>query len=131
VSLDVVRRALELWNAQEEPTEEALSQFARPDMVVDLSANVLNPGVHRGYDGFRRFVEEVGEAWAEFRVEPQEFLEAGDQVVVLARARATGRGSGLQVDSDVAIVFTVRDGRLASLRVEPDREAARRSVGLD
>jgi ketosteroid isomerase-like protein len=98
--------------------------------VIDLSANVLNPGVHEGFEGYRRFVDEVGEAWAEFRMEPEEFFEAGEDVVVFVRARGTGHGSGLQVDADVAVVCRLRDGKLAWLHVEPDREAALRSVGL-
>ena len=130
MSLEVVRRALEYWNSGLEPTDETLARFAHPDFVIDLSANVLNPAVHEGCDGFRRFVQEVGEAWAEFRLDPEEFHEVGDQVVVLVRARGTGRGSGLQVDSEAAAVCQVRDGKLASFRIEPDREAALRSVGL-
>jgi ketosteroid isomerase-like protein len=130
VSADVVREAFELWNARSEPTDERLSRFAHPDLVIDLTANVLNPGVHEGFEGFRRFVDEVGEAWAEFRMEPEEFFEAGEDVVVFVRARGTGRGSGLQVDADVAVVCRLRDGKLAWLHVEPDREAALRSVGL-
>jgi ketosteroid isomerase-like protein len=131
VSAEVVRQAFDLWNAGAEPTDEELSRFAHPELVVDLSSNVLNPAIHEGFDGFRRFVGEVGEAWAEFRMEPEEFFEAGDCVVAFVRARGTGRGSGLQVDAEVAVVCRVRDGKLTWLHVEPDREAALRSVGLD
>ena len=41
-----------------------------------------------------------------------------------------GAGAALQVDSEAAAVCQVRDGKLASFRIEPDREAALRSVGL-
>jgi hypothetical protein len=48
--------------------------------------------------------------------------------VVLVRAVGTGRGSGVQIDAPVAMVAEVRDGLIASMRVEPDREAALRLI---
>ena len=129
MNADVVRLALAQWNAAPELTEQAFSEFAHPDMVLDLTSNVLNPATYEGFDGFRSFVDQVGEAWAEFRMEPEEIFEQGNVVVVLVRAVGTGRGSGVQIDSPVAMVGEVRDGRIATLRVEPDREAALRLVG--
>jgi ketosteroid isomerase-like protein len=128
VSADVVRNALAQWNAQAEVTEQGFLEFAHPDMVLDLTSNVLNPATYEGFDGFRSFVEQVGEAWAEFRMEPEEFFEQGNVVVVLVRAVGTGRGSGVQIDAPVAMVAEVRDGLIASMRVEPDREAALRLI---
>ena len=129
MNADVVRLALAQWNSAPELTEQAFSEFAHPDMVLDLSRNVLNPATYEGFDGFVRFAEQVGEAWAEFRMEPEEVIERGDVVVVLVRAVGKGRGSGVEVDDAVAMVAEVRDGRISTLRVEPDREAALRLVG--
>jgi ketosteroid isomerase-like protein len=128
VNADVVRNVLAQWNAHSELTEEAFSEFAHPDMVLDLTSNVLNPATYEGFDGFRSFVEQVGEAWAEFRMEPEEFFEQGNVVVVLVRAVGTGRGSGVEIDAPVAMVAEVRDGKIATLHVEPDREAALRLI---
>ena len=129
MNADVVRHALAQWNAAPEVTEQAFSEFAHHDMVLDLTSNVLNPATYQGFDGFVCFAEQVGEAWAEFRMEPEEVFERGDVVVVLVRAVGKGRGSGVQVDDAVAMVAEVRDGRISMLRVEPDREAALRLVG--
>ena len=129
MNADVVRLALAVWNAAPELTEQAFLEFAHPDMALDLTSNVLNPATYEGFDGFVRFAEQVGEAWAEFRMEPEEVFERGDVVVVLVRAVGTGRGSGVQIDSPVAMVAEVRDGRISTMRVEPDREAALRLVG--
>jgi len=129
VNADVVRIALAEWNAGRELTEEAFAEFARPDMVLDLTANVLNPGTFEGFEGFRRFADQVGEAWAEFRMEPEEVFERGDVVVALVRAVGTGQGSGVQIEAPVSVVCEMRGGRISSLRVEPDRKAALRAVG--
>jgi ketosteroid isomerase-like protein len=129
VNSDVVIRALEVWNSRPEITEEAFAEFAHPEMVVDLSGNVLNPAVYEGFEGFKTFAESVGEAWAEFRMEPEETFEQGELVVALVRAVGKGRESGVEITADVAMVFEVRDGLVASMRVEPDREAALKLVG--
>ncbi len=129
MNADVVRLALAQWNAAPEVTEQAFSEFAHDDMVLDLTSNVLNPATYQGFDGFVRFAEQVGEAWAEFLMEPEEFFERGDVVVVLVRAVGKGRGSGVEVDDAVAMVAEVRDGRIALMKVEPDREAALRLIG--
>ena len=129
MSGDVVRNALEQWNAQGELTEEAFAEFARPDMVIDITANVFNPGTFEGFEGFMRFVDQVGEAWAEFRMEPEEVFDSGDLVVAFVRAVGTGHGSGVEIEAPISIVCEMRGDRIASIRVEPDREAALRVIG--
>ena len=79
---------------------------------------------YRGHDGIRRFYGEVSEVWEEFRWEPQRFVDAGDRVVVLLHSHGRGRGSGLEMSRDVAMVWTVRDGRAASVRFYADQAAA-------
>jgi uncharacterized protein len=124
VNADVVRRVLQLWNDRAPASRETFAEFAQPDMVLDLSSNVLNPGTHTGYEGFVAFRESVGEAWAEFRMEPEELIEQDDLVVVLVRARARGRGSGVELDRPAAMVCEMRDGLIARMKIEPDRDAA-------
>jgi len=129
VNGDVVRNALEAWNARPELTEEAFAEFARPDMVIDITSNVFNPGTFEGYEGFLRFMDQVDEAWAVFRLEPEEVFEEGDIVVALVRAVATGHGSGVEIEAASSVVCEMREGRIASIRIEPDREAALRVIG--
>jgi len=129
VNADVVRSALAQWNARPALTEEAFAEFAQPDMVLDLTSNVFNPGTFEGFEGFLRFADQVGEAWAEFRMEPEDVFERGDVVVALVRAVGTGQGSGVQIDAPTSVVCEMRDGLIASIRVEPDREAALRLIG--
>jgi hypothetical protein len=49
--------------------------------------------------------------------------------VALVRAVATGHGSGVEIDAPSAVVCEMREARIASIRVEPDREAALRVIG--
>jgi ketosteroid isomerase-like protein len=76
------------------------------------------------------FEEEDLEAWEERRLEPEEFIDAGDDVVVLLHEYRRGRGSGVELESDTAVVFAVRDGRVIRIQGYMDRDAALEAAGL-
>jgi ketosteroid isomerase-like protein len=73
-------------------------------------------GVHRGRDEVAKFLQTFGQA-AEFEVfEPREYLAKGDKVVVLGHERQRIKASGRVVETDWAMVFVVRDGRIMRFR---------------
>jgi uncharacterized protein len=86
--------------------------------------------VYRGRDGVRRFFADIDTAWADFRVEPQEFRDLGSEVLVLGRAYARGRGSGIVLDEAAAWVAGMRDGEVIQFRSFTTREEALEAVGL-
>ena len=100
------------------------------DVVVDASRRVLDPFVAEGHEGFKRFVAVLDEAWAHQRLEPEEFIEAGDDVVVPVRLVSTGRGSGVVVNARAAWVVTFRRDKIARLCVYQTRAEALEAVGL-
>jgi ketosteroid isomerase-like protein len=66
--------------------------------------------------------------WEHWYVEAEEYVEVGDNVVVLARYRGRGRGSGAEVDQEGAHVFKLRDGKVVRLEIFASREKAMESV---
>jgi uncharacterized protein len=100
------------------------------DFELDMSARVLNPETYRGHEGIRRFYREVCEVWEEFRWEPVRLVEAADKVVVLLHSHGRGRGSGLEMARDVAMVWTMREDRAVSVRFYIDRAEALEAAGL-
>lgn len=100
------------------------------DFELDMTARVLNPATYRGHEGIRRFHSEVSEVWEEFRWDPQRFLEAADTVVVLLHSHGRGKGSGLEMARDVAMVWTLRQGRALSVRFYTDQAEALEAAGV-
>ena len=90
-----------------------IDELAEPDAVIDVSRNVFNPGVHQGVDGLRRFVAQIDEMWTEFDVTPEEFIDAGDTVIVGHRMKGTGRESGVQVELRSYVVIEFHDGKIS------------------
>jgi len=81
-------------------------------------------GAHRGRDSFERFLRGWLESFEGFRVEPEQVLERGDQLVAVVRQSGTGRASGLQVETRLAHVWTVANGKAVRWEAVPDAEAA-------
>jgi hypothetical protein len=86
-------------------------------------------GIHRGRDEVAKFFQSFGQA-AEFEVfEPREYLAKGDKVVVLGHERQRIKASGQVVETDWAMVFTLRDGRITRFRNFMDSRDATSSGG--
>jgi ketosteroid isomerase-like protein len=109
---------------------DALVAICDAAFRLDMSDRVLNPAVYEGHDGIRRFYGEVRDVWANYTWEPEQLIESGEQVVALLRSSGTGRGSGVEIQRQTAMVWTVHDRRATSLRFFRDRAEALEAVGL-
>ena len=85
--------------------------------------------------------EDMGKAWAallsaweDLKADAEEFRELDDgRVLVLLRNSGRGKGSGIELDeisNRNANVFTIRDGKVTSLRLYWDRDRALADLGL-
>jgi ketosteroid isomerase-like protein len=86
-------------------------------------------GTYSGIAAFRAAVSEYREALEDLRLEAEQFIDAGDQVLVLSNLWARGN-SGVEVETRQAGIFTVREGKIASWQVVLDPDEALRAVGL-
>jgi ketosteroid isomerase-like protein len=77
-------------------------------------------------EGFRELLIE----FPDWQVEPQEFIDGGDAVVVRNIGTATGRSSGAPVRQPFTQVWSFRDGRPVQVREYVDHAKALAAVGL-
>jgi ketosteroid isomerase-like protein len=109
----------------------AFYRLADPDVVVDWSrSGGLEAGIYRGERASRRFWSTFFEAFERVVVEPLEFIEHGESVVIPHHLRAWGR-DGVEVDAHSATVATFRDGRLIELRLYRQTAEAVEALGLE
>ena len=87
--------------------------------------------VLRGREGMAGLLTMLRESWTVFRFEPEQFIDAGDRVVVFIRVLAEGGASGVATERETAHIWVVRDGRLASIQIYRDRSQALEAVGLE
>jgi uncharacterized protein len=70
----------------------------------------------RGPDDVRRFWAELDESMDELRLDPQEFVDAGDRVATRLRHFGRGKLSGIEIDEELYHqVTTFRDGRMVRI----------------
>jgi ketosteroid isomerase-like protein len=131
-NVELVRAGFEAFNRPDLGVFDldALYRLADPDLVVDWSrSNGLEAGIYRGEAATRRFWNTFFEAFERVVVEPLEFIEHGESVVVPHHLHAWGR-QGLEVDAHSTVVFAVRDGRITEMRLYRQKAEALKAVGL-
>jgi ketosteroid isomerase-like protein len=81
--------------------------------LIDSEVEYVNPpdavekGTRRGREAFRG----IRDAYDEVRIEPIRYVDAGDDVVVIARMTGRGRGSGIDIDWRQGYIWTIRNGK--------------------
>jgi ketosteroid isomerase-like protein len=80
-------------------------------------------GTFRGRDEVGRFFTLLGQAVEHEQFEPRDFVAGGEGVVALGSERGRARSTGRRYETEWAMVFVLREGRIASLRVYEDTAA--------
>ena len=129
-NVEIVQRIYAGWAARDPQTVTLLD----PLIEVHPDPRSAWPGiepVYHGHEGIGRYLSSIYEAFAEYRAEPEDVLDAGERVVVLAVERARGKQSGTPVQiRHTAHVWTMHDGLAIRLNVNWDREDALKAAGL-
>jgi ketosteroid isomerase-like protein len=114
-SADTVRRSYEAF-----ARNDLEGVMADMDEAIEWhqAQGLPHGGFYRGLDEVRRNVFEPlhDQWWAEFSAEPDEFVDAGDTVVVLGRYRAVAKRTGRRLDVPYIHVWTLRDGKAVRFR---------------
>jgi ketosteroid isomerase-like protein len=110
---------------------EALSPSFHEDVEIIAPTFVAGRGVRfAGLDGLRAGWLDWLEPWESYRVEIEDLIDAGDEVVVLPRDYGRRAGTAAEVSVMGAAVWTVRDGKIARVAFYLNRSEALEAVGL-
>jgi ketosteroid isomerase-like protein len=107
-----------------------LGQVFSPEVELRWSATGPEARVYRGLDGVAQAFREWVEPFSEYHVEPLDYIEAGDYVVVPNRQRGVGKTSGVPVELEVTNVYEFRGGQIARMDEYDTVEEALEAVGL-
>jgi uncharacterized protein len=119
-NVEIVRAIYDAWTAN----------LSAKDLIAD-DLEYVNPpyAVESGTRRGRRALARVRDVYPDFRVEPERFIDAGDDVVVIGTARGTS-ASGVEAQWRQGYVWTLRDGKAIRLRWFNDPSEALEAVGL-
>ena len=83
----------------------------------------------RGPEEVKRFWEGLDETMDELRLDPQEFVDAGDRVAVRLRYYGRGKESGAELETEMYHqVTTFRDGQMVRIEYFTDWPEAREAA---
>ena len=125
-NVEIVKANIDAYNRED---WDAFFKDMAPGFEMDFSRAI---GPYRGVfglDQFRRFVGDFRETWESARLEPHEFIEAGDLVVVPMTQHLKGR-DGIEVVVRGTNVFTIRDGAIERATIYQARQDALEDLGL-
>ena len=121
--VELLRRIYAEWGRGDWRTR---FDFYHPEMEWGWSEEFPGlAGVYADRSDPNRRVRAWLSEWEHWRAEAEEYLEFGDDVVVvLARYSGRGRGSGAEIVQQGAHVFEFRDGQVIRLEIFASREKA-------
>ena len=91
--------------------------------VIGTGSHVPFSGERTGKAAVAEFFKQVAETEDFEQFEPREFVAQGDMVVAIGHYRAKTKATGRTFDSPFAMVFTLRNGKIAAFREFTDSAA--------
>src|SRR5262245_53861096 len=126
-NVEVVRGIFDAWNRGD---FEAAWGLCDPQLAIDRSRSRVDSRIYRGTEEVEQFWSDWRNTWASARWEIDEYIQAGDEVVVLGRFYGRGAESGAAVEANVTQVMTVRNGKLIRGVLFQSRSEALQAAGL-
>jgi hypothetical protein len=101
-------------------------------LADDVTTHRIEPdnAIYHGKEGFLDAVAEWAEDFEDWTVIPEEFLDAGGEVLVRIHQPMRGRGSGVPVEGDSWFLFAVGEGKIQRLTIHAREAEALEAAGL-
>jgi ketosteroid isomerase-like protein len=126
-NVELIRAIYDRFQAGDQDDALALLD---PAIEVHDRPEIPDPQVYHGHEGVLASLQTSQDTFDGLTLTPEEYVDAGDQVVVVFRFQGVGRGSGIEVDEQLAHRWTIRDGKAVRMDVYASREEALRVAGL-
>jgi uncharacterized protein len=109
-NVDVVQGA---WDAFGRGDIDAVLEAISPSAQTRVPQSLPWGGTYAGPDGFRDFLDKLGESFEQFSATPEKVLGADDNhVIVLAKTRGRTR-AGATIEGSAIWIYQLREGKIA------------------
>jgi ketosteroid isomerase-like protein len=138
-NVDVLRAFLATWSRGQWTLEawqrgEVMDMsFVDPDVIYEDSVLPDHIGdAYRGHEGVLRAVEGWFEPSEWVTVgEFERIIDAGDRLVSIHKARTKARHTGIEIDTPLVYVWTLRNGKVVQIRAFVGVDEALEAAGLE
>jgi ketosteroid isomerase-like protein len=127
-NVEIVRRLIEAWDRGD---YSAALDSIDPEIEVNVTFQTADlDGTYRGHAGL---AELMGAFWAEFegqRIEIEEAIPAGSDVVLGVRFYGRGKRSGVEIDAPAWHAWRLREGKAVRWGLFRRKQDALEAAGL-
>jgi ketosteroid isomerase-like protein len=125
-NVELIRRGFAAFD------EGDVTELLKP-LSEDLVTHRFDPdaATYHGKEGFLQATADWIEGFAEFSVAGEEFIDAGERVVVRVHQTARGEASGAPVEGDFWFVFAIAGGKVVRCDIYIDKGRAFEAAGLE
>jgi ketosteroid isomerase-like protein len=129
-NVEILRRANAAFNSGD---REGMLAVLHPDVELrDLQHAPDAPEVMYGTEAVMAYLDQWDAVFDTFTAEIEEYIDAGDSVIVVAHWHATGRDSGLATNLHTADLYEFADGKIVrATTAYADKHAALKAVGIE
>jgi ketosteroid isomerase-like protein len=113
-----------------EAAVEAFSHLIDDEFGLDEAAEMIDRDRYAGREAFIANMRKLEESLEDIRIEPLEFVDLDDRLVVVVSMSGRGKGSGAPVEVTFAQLWTMRDGKAVGLHDYATKAEALEAVGL-
>jgi ketosteroid isomerase-like protein len=124
-NVELVRRLFQAY-ADEGRESEKADDYFDPGIVW----NPADEAAQHGLDAVRAYMERWESEWENLSTIPEDFLDAGDRVIVTVHFSGRGRTSGIDVDALLYEVYEVRAGKVVRMDEFVERGEALAAAGV-
>jgi ketosteroid isomerase-like protein len=126
-NVEIVRGAYQAWERRD---MTAVLGACHPDIEWWDRDDVPDPTVRRGLDAVGARFAELDDVWIGLGLEPREFIDASDFVVVMFSLTGRGRVSGAAIEAEEVQVFRLQNGKIIELREYSGKADALKAIRL-
>ena len=111
---------VDAWLETLDPAIELRTSGAFPDFAPS----------YRGYEGMRKFWDEIRTPWEWFHLDPERIVEGEDRAAVAVHFSVRGAGSGAVTELRQGHALWFKDGRTVKVSTHASFEQALEALGL-
>ena len=104
--------------------------YLDPEIEFSQPADEPGGGTYYGHEGVIQAFARWTAAWDDYRVEVEELIDLGDDVLVRTRHHGRGKDSRVDVEMQIFQIWTLRNEKVVRARMYYDEAEAREAVGL-
>jgi uncharacterized protein len=127
-NIEIVRNAFDAFTRGD---LEGVLRLCDENIVITQPPEL--PGVSPQQRGHNGMLEAFGiwpEQWDDYQIEILRIADPGDYVVVTTKTKGRGKRSGVEVEMEFSLVFTVRDEKIVEWQIFMHEDQALEAAGL-